>query len=526
MLPNEKWLCPRLPAVVCAAAALTIAAPAPAQTSQLWGDAGERFDPTGRLMEWCYAGYHAAEAPIPDLSPTVSVTDHGAVANDSSNDTAAFAAAIDAASGGGVVSVPAGRFIIRDKLTLTDGVVLQGAGRGVTILDIPLSLTDVYGNPGLDGGGTSTYSFGQAFIEVRGSYPNTVLADVTTNALRGDLQIEVSATDQLAVGQWIRIVQTDVGGDLMDRLHSDLMEAGPDTYGDRGMHFHTRVTAISGTTVSIDRHLPVDIDTAWSPEVLEFDPNRSEIGVEHLTIEFPLTSYPGHFDEQGYNAIDFFRAVNSWVRDVEILNGDYGVNVRNSFFVTVQDVILDTTGDRGSIVGHHGLNNGHGGDNLFVDFDIRTTFQHDLTNEWYATGIVFSRGRGDNLRMDHHCAAPYQTLWTELDTGLGTTPFVSGGRSDRCPHTASYDTLWNIRAAADMDLPADDYGPRMNFVGFQTAATTASSPYDWWFEDIEPGALQPANLWEAMCERRFPSSAGGGGAGVGGGAAGTGGSGG
>lgn len=35
------------------------------------------------------------------------------------------------------------------------------------------------------GGGTSTYSFGQAFIEVRGAYPDTVLAAVTTNALRG-----------------------------------------------------------------------------------------------------------------------------------------------------------------------------------------------------------------------------------------------------------------------------------------------------------------------------------------------------
>jgi hypothetical protein len=69
--------------------------------------------------------------------------------------------------------------------------------------------------------------------------------------------------------------------------------------------------------------------------------------------------------------------------------------------------------DRGSVTGHHGLNNGNGGDNLFIGFDIRTTMQHDLTSEWYATGVVFTRGRGDNLRMDHHCAAPYTTLWTE-----------------------------------------------------------------------------------------------------------------
>jgi hypothetical protein len=213
--------------------------------------------------------------------------------------------------------------------------------------------------------------------------------------------------------------------------------AGPDTHGDKGMASHSRVVEVSDSAIELERALPVDVDTRWSPEIHAFEPRTSEVGVEHLTIRFPLTTYPGHFEEQGYNAIDFSGVANSWVRNVHVLNADYGVNVRRSFFVTIEDVVLDTTGDRGDIVGHHGLNNGHGGDNLFIGFDIRATFQHDLTNEWYATGVVFTKGRGDNLRMDHHCAAPYATLWTELDAGLGTTPFVSGGRADRCPHTAS-----------------------------------------------------------------------------------------
>lgn len=54
-----------------------------------------------------------------------------------------------------------------------------------------------------------------------------------------------------------------------------------------------------------------------------------------------------------------------------------------------------------------------------------------------------------------------------------------------------------------MDLPVDDYGPRMNFVGFQTAATEVTSPYDWWMENIEPDQLEPPNIWEAMRERRL-----------------------
>jgi hypothetical protein len=59
-----------------------------------------------------------------------------------------------------------------------------------------------------------------------------------------------------------------------------------------------------------------------------------------------------------------------------------------------------------------------------------------------------------------------------------------------------------------------------DFVGFRTAATSTSSPYDWWLEPIAPDAIEPANLWEAMCIRRFgpidPGTGGAGGSAAGG----------
>jgi hypothetical protein len=481
---------------------LLLAGPALAETSGTWGTSGELFDPRGRLMDWSYAGYHYGEAPLPSSPATINVADQGATADDGIDDTTAFQSAIAAAAGGGVVSVPAGRFIVSDKLTLTQGVVLRGGGRDATVIDIPVSLTDLYGNPGLEGDGTSSYSFGRAFIEARGNMSTVELAQVVANASRGDTTLALSDTAGIRVGQWVRLQQTDVNGDLIDRLHADLMQSGADNIGDR-WEFHTRVTAVSSGGIEIERALPVDVDTAWSPTVYQFAPSLSEVGVEHLTLRFPLTPYPGHFNEQGYNAIHFHRVVNSWVREVTIANADYGVNVTNCFFVTVAGVRLETSGSRGAIVGHHGLNNGHGGDNLFVGFDIRATFQHDLTNEWYATGVVFTKGRGVDLRMDHHRAAPYATLWAELDTGAGTQAFSSGGRADRGPHTAAYDTLWNVRAAADIPLPPDDYGPRMNFIGFQTSSTVVTSPYDWWLETIGPDQIEPVNIWQAMRERRL-----------------------
>jgi hypothetical protein len=389
-----------------------------------------------------------------------------------------------------------------------------------TILEVGLSLTDIYGNPGLDGGGQSSYSFGGAFIEAKGSDGGDVLADVTAAAARGSKTLALSTTAGIAVGDWVQIEQTDVGGELMRRLHADLMDGGSDNVGDKGMDFYTRVTEVDAAGIEIERALPLDIEVAWSPVVKTVDPTTSEVGVEELAVEFPETTYPGHFNELGYNAIHFNNVQDSWVKNVRIVNTDYGVNITNCHFATVEGVVIETTNQRD---GHHALNNGHGGDNLFVKFDLRVSFIHDITNEWYATGIVVTQGRGDDLAMDHHRAAPYSTLWTEVDAGAGTRPWQSGGSTNRGPHTAAYDTLWNVTADTDMDLPADDFGPRMNFVGFRTAATSVTSPYDWWLENIAPAEVDPPNLWLAMRDKRLgPAGTGGTGGGAGSGAGGSG----
>ena len=104
--------------------------------------------------------------------------------------------------------------------------------------------------------------------------------------------------------------------------------------------------------------------------------------------------------------------------------------------------------------------------------------------------------------MDHHRSAPYGTLWVDLDLGEGTRPWFNGGCSTCGPQSAAYDTIWNVRANVDMPLPGGSYGPRMNYVGFQTTATEASSAYDWWFEDITPAEIFPQNIWLAMRNKR------------------------
>jgi hypothetical protein len=45
----------------------------------------------------------------------------------------------------------------------------------------------------------------------------------------------------------------------------------------------------------LERPLIANVSLAWNPEVHSFRPSITHAGIEHLTIAFPLTPYPGHF---------------------------------------------------------------------------------------------------------------------------------------------------------------------------------------------------------------------------------------
>ena len=62
---------------------------------------------------------------------TDNALDYGVTADDESDDSAAFQKAIDVcyADGGGVIFVPAGKYIFRDRIHLKSGVILRGEWR-------------------------------------------------------------------------------------------------------------------------------------------------------------------------------------------------------------------------------------------------------------------------------------------------------------------------------------------------------------------------------------------------------------
>ena len=472
--------------------------------SSLYGVRGENWTASGRLLDFGYAGYHTGVDPLPTAAaPALSVTDFGARPDDDEDDAPAFLAAL-AAVPRGVVQIPAGRFVLGQRLEIRKSdVVLRGAGRDRTTLFFPKPLGDLYGLT-FNSAGQSNWSFSGGLIEVQGSVGGALLARVTAPAERGQKTLQLSTTAGLSAGQWVRLLQTDAGGSLLRAFHAGYYEGdvGEDV-GRQAFRFLSRIESVGASSVTLERPLPLEVDTRWSPELRAVTPSVQEVGIEGLTVEFPATRYPGHFLERGFNAIYLNGVIHSWVRDVRVLNSDYGINLNGSSFCTVDDVVLDTNSDRGALVGHHALTSAGGSDNLLTRFDVRKTFVHDLSIDSYTLGTVWADGRGTDLNLDHHGRGNYGTLWTKLDLGAGTRPFASGGTAPlRMPHSGARTTLWNVTASRDIALPPGDFGPLMTFIAVRGSTGSGATPSDWHVERLASSGLCQDDLHAAMLQAR------------------------
>lgn len=478
---------------------------AAAEHSELWGSSGERWSGKSRLPDFSHAGYQRGEKLLPTVARGISVRDFGAKGDGRSDDTKAFQEAI-AKTQRGAIEVPAGKYRITDLLEIKrPGIVLRGVSPEMSVLFFPKPLNDIQPNWGETTSGlrTSNYSWGGGFIAIRGSFQSKTLTNITSTSSRGDRRVQVDSTERLEVGQEIEIYQKDTPeNSLAVHLYSGDSGLVTNLKGRARSSLVTRILRIDGNTIEFDRPLRCDLCAEWNPTVRAFQPTVTESGVENLGFEFPVTPYKGHFTELGYNPVALQNVAHCWVRNIRVRNADSGPYV-SGYFNTLDRIILesDRAVDRQQCTGHHGISFG-GGDNLAVNFDIRTRFIHDITVSGFCSGNVASRGRGTDLSLDHHRHAPNENLFTDLDAGVGKRLWKCGGGAALGKHCGARGTFWNIRSASPLSYPPAGFGPAtINLVGLETALPSETSREGKWFEAIPPEKLQPANLYEAQLAR-------------------------
>lgn len=500
------------PAMLVALLALAVGAPA-AQTSVLWGERGEKYDPTSVLPDFSFAGYERGEKPIPERAAEVSVKNFGALGDGKTDDTAAFQRALKEAAGK-VIGIPTGRYVLSDVIEInTADTVLKGAGSDKTTLVFTKGLQMIRPTASETGGGkaTTAWSWSGGLVWFKGANPiGAVLTQVVApGAKRGATGIPVADTSKLSVGQEVTIeVKDDPAGSFVGYIFRGSPEDAAKLVGKHGYRYAARIREIKDKTVVVDRPLRFDLRPEWSAALRSFEPKLQHSGIEDLTFEFPRQPYRGHWEEDGFNAIQFEHCAHSWARRLVIHNCDSGVFTK-AYFCTVSDVLFTANRrpEPKGRTGHHGIE-ADGVDNLITRFQFKTRFFHELTVS-HSIGNVLSEGGGELLTLDHHKAGPYENLFTNLDTGAGGPEvWASGGPPGVGRHSAAGETFWNIRGKKETGLPPPGWGPPgIVFVGLKGIVQKSDRPAGWHYEPIGASSLNPPNLHLAQLERRLADNA-------------------
>ena len=256
---------------------------------------------------------------------------------------------------------------------------------------------------------------------------------------------------------------------------------------------------------------------SWGGGFLWFE-HCFEVGVEKLTIKGEGQQYDGHWKEPGYNGICFRSAEDAWVREVTFVNVDSGIFTNRSRYITVEDVLFESTPERPStrqsennygVSGHHGICFGHSSSWCVADNVVfNNRFHHELGVSGASHHCVFSNARGPNLHFDFHTQEDdiHHILFTEIDAGEGKLIWRNNFYG-ACTGTV----LWNIKGK-ELSLPQPRPGIEHPVRVEDLKTLLAGWPIDLpevqekgrpWFEQIAPEEIEPQNVYHAQRRRRL-----------------------
>ena len=138
---------------------------------------------------------------------------------------------------------------------------------------------------------------------MEGAETTTKLADVTINADRGAKRAH-PFLHRGTVRRPDHPPDDDRSGRFARPPHPRRpTDAHPRSSAGSLVRFPSKITAISGNEITLERPLRLDVRTPWTPEIRSFSGQLEEVGLEDFTMEFPTREYQGHFNEDGFNGI-------------------------------------------------------------------------------------------------------------------------------------------------------------------------------------------------------------------------------
>ncbi|MEM9445568.1 MAG: Ig-like domain-containing protein [Verrucomicrobiota bacterium] len=478
--------------------------PGKTEVSDLYGADGELRTDFSRIPDFSYTGYREGEVPIPKVPTVANVKDFGAIGNGVADDTQAFLDAIKKTKNGAIF-IPEGTYVITQILKIQkSNLVLRGAGKDKSILYFPKSCREVSDENFHGKGG---------FLWVEGKRQQSDnLANITSNAVRGDRFLDVNSTDNLSVGQRIEISMSLRKNNILNNALVNHLYGGDP--GDvsilRGEPWQMfEIVSLTKNRIELDRPLFFNAQSNWSPKIRTVNYSVNEFGIEDLGLEMARDQYDGHFEEE-WNGIYFLDISNSWIKNVHIHFADEAFLIKGRF-CTLDNVSYDApTGKNGADFGHNGIFvDRPGGYNLIKNFQANATYMHSLAVRG-SSGNVFSKGTGVRIDFDMAAHCPFSNLYTEIEITQPNLIWKGSGTPGSGKSAAAWNTLWNIKADSSISYPKKNTWSKMiNVIGVTSNQKSKKNPDADWFEVIDPDNLIPQNLYEHQLKKRLSDEGGG-----------------
>ncbi len=487
-------------------------------------------DSEGRFLhDFSYAGYRAGEEPLPVVSGAAfPVTDHGADPTGAADSTAAFQAAIDAASdaasaGPVVVEVPAGTYRLDGTLRVSSSnVVIRGAGSTSTFVYFTQTSGVDY---------AAHLTFGGA-VRRGADVPLVADAEARAFAVRVADPSAVQVGDDVALG----FVITDdfVAEHAMDGVWEEFN-------GEWRAFFRRTVVAVdAGTgdvTVDVPIRYPMKLRDGASLRV-ESGYLR-EVGLEGLAVS-NASDWSVAWETNQVHAVLFEEVQDAWVRDVVSWESPHpsdgrgmhlmssGVEVLDSRRVTLQDVTMEYAAHRGGGGNGYLFEISRSNEILTVDSTARAG-RHNFIQNWDfgTSGCVWLRTTsedGRSLLADwdpvgyasysefHHSLA----MANLIDQSVATDGWQGVNRqseSSGAGHSATQNVWWNTSGGGYLRSLQHGHGYVIGTDGMDVHVDP--SEWDWansgegtapedWTEGLdEATTLVPASLYEDQLARRL-----------------------
>ncbi|NJX14292.1 DUF4955 domain-containing protein [Tamlana crocina] len=480
------------------------------------------------LNDFSYTGYHFSEKELPDVSGwnTISVTDYGAIPDDTGYDDAGIQAAIDAAEASNqptVVFFPAGRYIVSSETTKTQpitisgsNIVLKGAGKGT-------GGTEIYAdkfNENKFGSGAAHYRF----MFIPSNTESSDITQVTSEIKKGDFEIQVASTANLVVGQYVDLYQRTTAN-----LEANMMGLTPNVNwgaiknnGIRPYEKHL-ITKISGNKVTFKNPVQLNMPVS-STTVLRTYNTITEVGVEDILFTSGWKDYPENFVHHANEIIDyawqsvyFGNVVNGWIRDCDFKDWNECLFIERSLGFTAKDIHI--YGKRGHTSYYSKYSYGVLFENCLDTCsegltDGRKGMLHGPGMRWSTTSTVFLNCEMQkDQSTDCHGYHPYSNL---LDNIQGGKLLGNGGAENAYPNSGPYLTFWNFKHDANFTTRLYDFWFVSNtterrthtfanpiFVGFQTKPGDNIMFKNEGLDELRGQQVYPNSLFDAQLQLRL-----------------------